>query len=207
MPTYLPNNQQRWLDSLNKWFIKANITDNWIKFSLVATTQSPSNYAILKSTVRDFPHRNPYELACDHILRQNKRVSTNTQHSTTNSDDESLIYVEPGTTKTEIDTGNAPTPRRTPAPATHTDRDANATSQTLHQLQEMLMAEIRNIKFDIQELRAAQPTNNRSRQANARASADANTSSSRNAEPDSCWYHITYGRHARLCRPPCKYHI
>lgn len=207
MPMFDPFGPQKWLDALDKWFIKANITDNWVKYSLVATTQSPGGYAVLKSTVRDFPHQNPYELARQHVLRQNPRAQPDAQHTPTCSDDDSLIYIEPSAMTSKTNTVSTPSHRPTPAPATRTDQTTNATTQTLHQLQEMLMAEIRNIKFDIQELRAAQPNSGRNRRANVRSTTSANTSNNGNAEPDTCWYHITYGRHARLCRPPCKYHI
>lgn len=195
MPAFDRSEPQRWLDALDTWFGQTKIEDSWIKYSIVATTQLPAEYAILNSDVQGFPRLDPYVLARRHILRQNRRERSPVRNSPAASDNESLIIIETGAS-------TSPTP------------DDRVTTQSLHQLQEMLMAEIRSIRYDIEEIRVLLPSDRRTRRPTARPSTNATAAVNRpartntgvaNAEPEICWYHTSYGRDARLCRAPCRY--
>lgn len=175
MPAFDQSKPHEWLDALDKWFIESRITDSWITYSLVATTQPPSSYAILRANVRDSPHRDPYGLAKKFILQQNSYSSPDEY--------DTVVYRSPTRPKSE--------------------RSNAVTTQTLQQLQEMLMAEIRAIRFDIEELRTPRPS--RARRSNSRPPPNNPSTTADANEPAICWYHTEYGRHARLCRAPCKY--
>lgn len=211
MPSLNLEQPQRWLDAMDKWFVKTNITDSWVKYSLVATTQAPGGYAVLRADVRDFPLRDPYELARNHILRQNRRPRADRRpyspvlYSPTNSDDESPVNVNSGAAGGITVSGRSPETTINRAAASTTDD--RVTMPSLLQLQEMLMTEIRTIKFDIQEIRALQPNPRRSHRSASRSRPQTNTNVSRDetVRQEECWYHEKYGRLARLCRSPCKH--
>lgn len=210
MPPLDKKNADQWLDAMEKWFEIKQITDDWVKFSLIATTQSPGEYAVLRSDVRDYPRENAYEVARRHIRRQYRRRRSS-----------ELLSNESPITSNEGESNDAaaaiPTPHATVSiRAPNIEATTNITMQSLNQLEEMLMSEIRAIKHDIAEIRALTPSNRARQRPRSSTRAPINssnvsnrreneTSTSANDVPEVCWYHTTYGRHAKLCRSPCMH--
>lgn len=221
MPPFDTATPMKWLCDMEKWFKASNITDSWLKFSLLATTQTPSGYAILKADLRALSHLDAYELACSHILRQNRcdnpdadefsaNPSTPMENENLRNDNRDIVADTSVQVTVPLATETVSTPSVTAA------HESNEMAQPLQQLEAMLLGEIRAIKFDIAELRALQPNRRRQPRSDTNTHTNANdtnqsTTQERSDEivadgnPADCWYHQTYGRQARLCRAPCRY--
>lgn len=209
MPAYDRAEPQRWLNALDLWFRATKITDSWIRYSIIATTQTAAEYAILNADVRMFPHNDPYEMARQHILRQNRRERSPARNSPAASDNESLILIEAGDGNQAAAAGNVVSSRSTP---TSTPPNERVTAQSLHQLEEMLLGKIRELANDIAELQALFPSARRRPATSARAGRAINTPQIRSNPIDTpatepCWYHQAYGHQARLCRAPCSFRL
>lgn len=188
---------KQWLFNMEQWFNASGITDNRVKFALLATTQKARSYAILQADVHAFPHLDPCEIARRHILRQPQTI-THT-HSTI-ADDRDRAETRPANDPTANDptandpTANDPTANEpTNSSGIHASletaastevasmqpavapREESEFSQALQQLETMLLGKIRDITNDIAELQALYPSIRRRQPTPARAGRTVNT--------------------------------
>lgn len=217
MPTFDAKQPNRWFFELDKWFSTVNIIDSGVKFSLVAASQTPSDYAMLKATVRESPNADPYELARDFILRQTSRIRIATNKNlASGASQPSTIKIETQPDVNQRNSSEASAAVSAPTVPTEALSQATEISQSLQQLEAMLLTEIRTIKFDIAELQALIPNRPRPSRPIARILQGASSVSRESTrdrsnqivapvDPEECWYHQTYGRQARLCRAPCRH--
>lgn len=222
LPPFNRSDPHQWFNDVEKWFASEKITDSWIKFSLIATTQAPGSYARLQAEVRDFPDLDPYELAREYVLRNNRCGQSDTPARAEN------VPKSTCANSLAIDERNDNDNVAVPSISTisnigNTTQNAivstvaNDTTQSIQQLEAMFMQEIRGIKMDIAEIRLFTPHNrqrsqsqNRVRTRDISVSQRPTATGARSdrieiaADPEICWYHQTYGLQARLCRIPCR---
>lgn len=213
-PPFDAKKPDEWLDQFEKWCTTTNTSNDWIKFSLFVATQSPGTYARMQSEVRESPSRSAYEVARKYFLRNlhNENLAAvqrdndplpSTIETTTTTFTESVA----GATAS---TQAIPAVETAPPPSRSIINENTVSTRSLEQLEAMLMTEIRNIRHDIEELRAMQPNTRSRNRPSARASSRNTAQPTSNiVQPTSndnqCWYHQNYGQQARLCRSPCRH--
>lgn len=216
---------RKWLNELDQWCDRNNIRNDWVKYSLIATTQTPGEYAVLRSSVRDFAQLDPYTVACRHIIRQ--RIShspaaiDNDTPFRNDTDASENVLASANTDAVETVNTNAEIapheieqrPTSTPRHIEHNEENSTLPpphGRTVSQVENALSRQIdalrmanAEIRIEIAALRrtadSAEPADIRRR----RTTPNTNTANGP-VDTSLCWYHQTYGTQARLCRSPCR---
>lgn len=216
---------RKWLNELDQWCDRNNIHDDWVKYSLIATTQTPGEYAVLRSSVRDFSQLDPYTVARRHIMRQRisplpETIDNGTPlRNDTDTNGNVPASGDTGATETEgASAENAPhemKQRPTSTPRHIENNEENSTlppppGRTVYQVENALSRQIDALQMANAEIRieiaALRRTADPDDTADTRRRRTTPITNAANGPVDTslCWYHQTYGTQARLCRSPCR---
>lgn len=201
MPPFDGQNPRQWLTQMEEWFSLRGIIDSHLQYAVIAATQTPAQFAVLSAARRDFPDIEPFVLARRHVLRQCRQESSVSNPNDSNPQPPAEVRtIQPG--------HSVQTTERTTGRPTNTHSVTTVTMQSLSQLEEMLLAEIHEIRHDVAELQALYPSRRNQPASSQRTTTARERSVQRFVTPsnsDECWYHQAYGPQAKLCGAPCRH--